>query len=667
MNKLLKIFKNAIPYLILFFITLLGCNLVFYKGLPIGDDFFYHMPNILDKYNALLDGRFFNSISGNLAQGIGSGAGLFYSPLSHFTVVIIGVLIKLFGATIVSAYKITVVLSVFLSGVFMYHFAMHFTKNNGMASILASACYILYPYRFFDFFCRGAFAEAFAFLFIPLFLMGLYDIVNMDEIKPIPFIEVILGGALLYLSHNLTSVFVFIVGFAYLLMNVHKLFPLLKKRKYTLYASVSVVLLIGLISVPMISQLQLMNTGIYNVTDKDKMWTSYESVISHIGTEWGVSGFLNDDFLSRYGISGSSIYTGVIVYIISCVAFMVCIKLLSSFKILKYWDLLIAAIAQIIIVVLVKPQREVYFGVLIFLTLFVLHYCTRTENEDKEKNKVYKNTLFYLSVFTLLISLVAMEMKELWQNSPDILLNIQFPWRLWSLVQISLSILVGLFANYYVNVKNANYALIIFISLLMVTNQYSIEKRVLYENDKDNTWVEEVNDTYLDNSSALGHNKEYCPQVFFDSNYKTQYGNSLYYQVKNVINGYKTEDYAIKPIFLTGEGVITVNSAFAPQYQMEINAYTDGNVQMPLIYYSGYKITLENKETGEKINLRGENTDGLISFGILKGEYTVKTEYVGTVSYQLAKLCFTFSLTAVVSVIAYEIIKKRRNAYANAR
>lgn len=660
MEKALKILKKSIPYIIILFFTLLGCNLVFYKGLPIGDDFFYHLPNILDKYNTISEGHALSGISGNLAGGIGSGAGLFYSPLSHIAVVIIELIIKIFGLGIISAYKIAIVLSVFFSGVFMYRFAMHFTKNNIIASILASASYVLYPYRFFDFFCRGAFAEAFAFLFIPLFLMGLYDIVNMDEIKVLPFIEIILGGALLYLTHNLTAVFVFIVGLAYLAMNIHKLIPLLKKRKYIIYASVSVILLIGLASIPLFSQLQLMNEGIYNLTDRDKMWTSYESVISHIGTEWGSSGFLNDDFLSLYGISGSSLYTSILVYIISCVAFVVCMKLLAGFKSLKYWDVLISAIPQIIIVVLVRPQREVYFGVLIFLALYVFHYCTKCQ--DEEKTKIYKNTLFYLSIGTILISLVAMEMKEMWKNAPDILLNIQFPWRLWALVQISLSILVGLFASYYANRKNVTCLLIIFVSLLMVTSQHSIEKRAQYENDKDATWVDEIDSSYLDKHSALGHNKEYCPQVFFDSSYKPKHQSSLYYQVGNAIKGYQTDDYSIKPVFLWGSGTITVNSAFAPAYEMEISAYENGYIQMPLIYYRGYKIILENKETGEKVKLRGENTDGLISFDVPMGEYIVKTKYAGTVMYQLSAIYTVFSIIVIMGVSAYEITRKRRES-----
>ena len=162
MDKAFKAFKQVAPYIIILFLTLIGCNLVFYKGLPIGDDIYYHLPNILDKYNTILDGHLLSGISGNLAGGIGSGAGLFYSPLSHITTIIIGLIIKIFGATIISAYKITIVLSVFLSGVFMYRFAMHFTRGSIVASLLASACYVIYPYRLFDFFCRGAYAEAFS-------------------------------------------------------------------------------------------------------------------------------------------------------------------------------------------------------------------------------------------------------------------------------------------------------------------------------------------------------------------------------------------------------------------------------------------------------------------------------------------------------------------------
>ncbi len=664
MKKMLDLLKKSVPYMIILGMTLLTCNTVFYDGLPYGDDFYYHFANMLDKYNSIIENHTLKGISGNLAQGIGSGGGLFYSPLSHITVVILAVILKVFGVTLVSAYKITVVGSVFLSGVFTYRFTMHFTKNNKVAALLAAACYVLYPYRLFDYFCRNAIAEAFSFTFIPLFLMGLYDITHIDDEPSIThFAEVILGGALLYLSHNITATYVFIVGAVYLLMNVHRIIPLMRKRGYLVYSFASVALLMGIASIALFSQLELMGTDIYNLTDKAAMWTDVSAVTSNVKEEWTFSGFYNISFLSYYGVNGSSLYTGVIMYVISCLVFVVAMKLMSDIKMLKYWDLLISAIAQIIVVVLVKPEREIYFAVLIFLAIYVFTYFMRNESDMESKPKIYKNPLFLVSVLTIIISLMAMETEEFWRNMPSILLNIQFPWRMWALVQISIAILVGLFAEYYAKEINVTCLLIICVTLLMATSQHSIEKRVLYEKAHTEHWIDTVDESFFDRGTALGHNKEYCPQVFFDNDYKPSYQNSLYYQVGNIIKSsyYNGEDYTIKPVFLNGSGEITVNSVFAPRYEMTVKAYEDGIIQMPLIYYPGYKIVFENVETGENVKVKGGNLDGLVAFEIPRGNYTVRTKYTGTAVRQTSIALTVLCSLAVTGALVYEgVIKKKK-------
>ena len=183
MEKTRKILQRLFPYLIILAISIISTYLVFYRGFGWGSDFEFHFSSMLDKYNTILEKGTFSVISGNLAVGLGVGNGLFYSPLSHIIPVFMAVILKVLGISLLSSFKITFVLNVFLSGVFMYRFAIHFTKDNKIASILASSAYILYPYRLFNAFCRLALAEAFSFLFIPLFLMGLYDITHMEKDK----------------------------------------------------------------------------------------------------------------------------------------------------------------------------------------------------------------------------------------------------------------------------------------------------------------------------------------------------------------------------------------------------------------------------------------------------------------------------------------------------
>ena len=96
-------------------------------------------------------------------------------------------------------------------------------------------------------------------------------------------------------------------------------------------------------------------------------------------------------------------------------------------------------------------------------------------------------------------------------------------------------------------------------------------------------------------------------------------------------------------------------------------------------FLSGYKITLENTDTGEKIKLKGENIDGLVSFEIPQGSYTVKTKFEGTTLRKISVVLTIVSTIVVAFAIVYETVlaknkqflkrlfKKENKPNANAR
>ena len=661
MERTKKILNKIFPYSVLLAISIIGTYIVFYDGFAWGSDFQFHFSSMLDKYNTILENGSFSVISGNLALGLGVGNGLFYSPLSHIIPVLVALILKVFGISLLSAFKITFVLNVFLSGVFMYRFAMHFTKSNKIASLLASATYILYPYRLFNAFCRLAIAEAFSFLFIPLFLMGLYDITHMgkEKINLIPFCEVILGGALLYLTHNITALFVFIIGIIYLIANIGKLIPLLKHKKYILCASVSVILLVGITSIMLFSQFELMNTGLYNLTDEIKMWTNPEKVASRGGEEFSFCGFLNISFLKGKDIKASTLYLEMLFYFLGCGLFTVSEALLKKVEKLGNYTLFISCVLLFGIPTIILPRLEVYFGLIVFFLVYLFIYYTK-EKSEKPQKKIYKSVLFWFSIGVIIVAFIFMELGELWLYMPRLLRNIQFPWRLWSLVQISASILVGIISNYLGTKRISYIAFACVVGFLMVSNQALVEKRLAHYEGK--RWEEGINEEMYETHSSIGFNSEYCPQVFFDKAYRSNYQKSLYYKIKYVIPYDFNYDkyYFYQPVALDGNGAITVNSAFAPNYEMEIKAEEQIIVQMPLIYYPGYKINIENTETNGKIKLNGENIDGLVAFTLNKGSYSVTTEYEGTTLRKISVVFTVISSLAVVLAIGYEIITKKR-------
>ena len=655
MLKARIIFQKYLPYFLLAIFSCIGLSLLFNKGLNRGDDYWFHVTNILDLYKTAAQGHDFSPISGYLANGVGVGKGLFYSPLSHFTVTLIALLFDGLGLSLIGAYKITLFLSVFLSGLFTYRFVLRITKENRIAALLAAASFTLYPYRLFDAFARLAFAEAFCFMFLPLFFMGLYDITHMGtETKMLPFLEVVFGGALLYLSHNITAVYAYIFGFVYLFTQIPRLCKLLKGKKYLLYSVCSVILLVGATSIALFSQMELLQTDLYNITDETRMWTSPETVTSRVGQQFDYSGFLNIVYLKARGVTPSFLFTGIAMYILGCTFCVIVDKQLSHVRALRYFHLPIAGITLFTTVSLAAQRLEIYLGAAVFFVLYL--YLTLSKHLSKKSlvstqtKSIYKEPLFWFCLIGITVLLFVMQTKWVWKIAPSFLRNIQFPWRLWALVQLFVSLLIGLCAHYFADSRKAVCGLAVIVGLFTVTNMASIEKRLL------NSYETTITEQGFDYGSSLGWNKEYCPKVFFENGYKPMHKNSLYYAVQKSINNVGSyEDYSLSPAILTGTGNTTVKYAFAPEYEMQIIAETDVLIQMPLLYYDGYSVVATD-ENGNTSHPTAENLDGLISFSLAAGEYDVRVDYVGTTARKISKVFTYASFSILILALGYALV-----------
>ncbi len=661
MEKVKNILKKLFPYTVLLFISIISTYLVFYEGFGWGSDLEFHFSSMLDKYNTILEKGSYSAISQDLGVGLGVGNTLFYSPLSHIIPVTVAIIFKAFGMTLMNAFKITLVLNVFLSGVFMYRFGLKFTRANKIASLLAGVTYIVYPYRMLNAFCRLAIAEAFSFVFIPLFLMGLYGITHTDKhkISFLPFCQVILGGSLLYLTHNITALFVFIIGLIYLLANITKIIPLLKSKKYILCGSVSVILLVCISSIMLFTQFQLMSTGLYNITDEVRMWTDAEKVASRSGEQWTFSGFLSMKYLINNGYSRVKAILEIPLFLIACVSYSLSTHFLTKIQKIKNYAPYVSALLLFGIPTIISPRAEIYLALIIFFVIYLFIHYTKTEKPTKP---IYKSVLFWFALGVIIVSYCAMEFSSIWLYAPSLLRNIQFPWRLWSLVQISISILVGIVSHHLGTKKLFYIGFAMIIGLIVIKTQALPEKRIAQETST--RWTMEISEELYNKHSSIGFNSEYCPQVFFDKAYKSQYQASLYRYVKSIIPydfDYNEDYYLLTPVVLEGEGNITVKEKSSPNYTMEIEISENAKIQLPLIYYPGYVITAENAENGEKIKLNGENVDGLVSFGLEQGKYIVSTDYKGTTLRKISIVLCTVGVLAVSSVLIYEFLRKRRD------
>jgi hypothetical protein len=136
----------------------------------------FHLANISDEYLSIINQGSISRISTYLGSNLGIGTRLFYSPLFHLLASLLYASTQWLGTDAVEAIKIVMFVSVFVSGLFMYRFLLKVTNGKTVASMIGAAIYVLYPYRIFDALCRAAYAEALAFVGIPLFFKGLYGL-----------------------------------------------------------------------------------------------------------------------------------------------------------------------------------------------------------------------------------------------------------------------------------------------------------------------------------------------------------------------------------------------------------------------------------------------------------------------------------------------------------
>src|SRR3989338_2969560 len=132
-------------------------------------------------------------------DGLGFGFGyplfVFYPPLVYM----IGELFHLIGFSFIDSIKLVFFTSIFASGLAIYILAKEFWDRQTAA--VSALFYILVPYRALDVYVRGALAESFSFVWLPLILWSFYKLYKTN--KPIYVYLSTIFLALLMITHNL--------------------------------------------------------------------------------------------------------------------------------------------------------------------------------------------------------------------------------------------------------------------------------------------------------------------------------------------------------------------------------------------------------------------------------------------------------------------------------
>lgn len=206
----MKLFKH---YLLVIAISLLPFISVFTTSLaPHTHDSPVHFARMAAYFKALSGGQILPRWAGELNYGYGMPL---FNFIYHVPYLVTSVPLAL-GVGLVSSFKIAVLVSYLLSGLFMYLFSERFLKHKGRAFV-ATVLYQFSPFHLVDLVIRGDMAEGFALAFFPLVL---YTLVRGFEEKN-TWNNILLTGitaAILITSHNAISLVFFGIASLFILV-----------------------------------------------------------------------------------------------------------------------------------------------------------------------------------------------------------------------------------------------------------------------------------------------------------------------------------------------------------------------------------------------------------------------------------------------------------------
>lgn len=343
-----------------------------------------------------------------LGFGFGYPLFVFYPPLVYF----LGEIYHLLGFGYISSVKLLLFTSFLGSGLAIYLFSKQLWGR--LAGVVAAIFYLLLPYRALDVYVRGAVAESFTFVWLPLILWSFYNLQLQNHKKYLYLSSFFL--AMLMLTHNLIFLPFMLILPLYLTFLL--ITPKNDKGRLAIDFIISFVLALGLSAFfwlpaiiekkhTIVDSLLLVNLASYNIhfVYPQQLWN----------WPWG------------FGGSSSGLSDGI------------------SFKIGKL-HVLLSLISAIISLV---------------------YFFFKSKNKSTAQNNIMVSGIFVLFVFSAFMT--TYYSKSIWDILGP-LGYLQFPWRFLIFAGLFASILAGAFIYYLKLPIFKLSSAILLISLLLLTN-----------------------------------------------------------------------------------------------------------------------------------------------------------------------------------------------------
>lgn len=258
LDKTISKKKNIVLFLLVI-VIISSITLFLIPNMSRGHDLAFHLSRISAIKDNLKLGIVGGYIYPNYLGGYGYGNGLFYPDLFLY----IPAFFSYLGLSVITSYKLFLLLISFCSVGAMYICVKGISKNKKSA-LISSFIYGFASYRLIDMFTRAALGETLAFVFAPIIIYGMYEIIYGDYKK---FYILTIGMSGLILSHLISTYLIGIVLVIMCLVNIKKLFKEKKRILYLVLAALATVCLTAYFIFPMLEQM-LSGKFIFNNLDE---------------------------------------------------------------------------------------------------------------------------------------------------------------------------------------------------------------------------------------------------------------------------------------------------------------------------------------------------------------------------------------------------------------
>lgn len=519
--------------LIGFFLVLANLEFLVRKDLIYGHDIYFHLARIKGISDSIKTGTIPALIYPGYLSGYGYPNGVFYADIFLY----LPALLVYLGLNINIAYKIMMIL--INIGIFgsMYLAMKKITKSK-YTSVIVGLMYLMSSYKFCDMFLRAALGETLAFMFFPLFILGLYSIFYGDK-KDWYYFTIGLVG--ICFSHNLSLLMCLLVTLLVFFLNIKEVFKDKECLRKLMTGGILAILICLSFLGPMV---EVMRSDTF----------SYSSLLG------------NDMVVKR---AANPLYS--------------IIEIPSG----------------------VSPWQPMGIG-LIFV--FLLVYLRKVMIKDLKDKKFSKDMLFLGLVFLILSTSLFP-----WKLVKNFLGIIQFPWRFYMIVTISLLVGFGIKISNYQNLNKRVFTIAVSAFMMM-------------------TFL--IGSVYHLRFDGLDDHKEYW-----------------------ISNGeYVPVDVNLDELKIRGD-VITSNEEVKTTLKrnginLEIS-YSDNNsddtyLELPLVYYKGY-MAKEDKNTLRVV--KGDN--GLVRVYLDNKEGNIN------VYYGFTKVRIVCLIISIISLGGFIVIVRK--------